>query len=77
VAYFILQQTILAEHGKDSLLHKAIGRRDVKGKISPVIYAGAIALSFIMPPLALSLYIFVALMWLVPDRRIEKVLRNR
>ena len=73
VAYFILVQVLLAHHGKDSLLAKAIGD-DFKGKISLVIYLAAIALAFINPFLACALYILVAIIWLVPDRRIEKVL---
>ena len=73
VAYFILVRALLAHHGKDSLLAKAIGD-DFKGKISLVIYLAAIALAFINPFLACALYILVAIIWLVPDRRIEKVL---
>ena len=73
VAYFILVQVLLAHHGKDSLLAKAIGD-DFKGKISLAIYLAAIALAFINPFLACALYILVAIIWLVPDRRIEKVL---
>jgi TMEM175 potassium channel family protein len=70
IAYYILQSTILATHGPDSLLRAAIGR-DFKGKISPVLYSAAIALAFVSRWVALGIYVFVALMWLVPDRRIE------
>ncbi len=73
IAYFILQQVIIASQGADSILRKAIGR-DLKGKISPVLYASAIPLAFYQPWIAGSIYVFVALMWLVPDRRIERVL---
>jgi uncharacterized membrane protein len=73
VAYWILQQRIIAAQGPDSILRKAVGF-DWKGKLSPVIYALGIAAAFIWPRLAQALYLFVALLWLVPDRRIEKVL---
>jgi uncharacterized membrane protein len=75
IAYWILQRTILAEHGHDSVLAKAVGR-DFKGKISPIIYAIAIASTFFHEWLAELLYVLVALMWLVPDRRIAKVLHE-
>lgn len=70
VAYFILVRVLLASHGSDSLLASAIGN-DIKGKMSIVIYAVAIVLSFIQPVVASLLYALVALIWLVPDRRIE------
>jgi uncharacterized membrane protein len=73
VAYFVLQQTIIAEQGPDSKLKAAIGR-DWKGKLSPVLYAVAIVSTLWWQPLALALYVFVALLWLVPDRRIERSL---
>ena len=73
LAYWLLQRTIVASQGGDSLLAKAIGR-DVKGKLSPVLYALAIALAFVEQWAAEGLYVLVALMWLVPDRRIERVL---
>ena len=73
IAYFILQQTIIASQGGESILKKAIGR-DLKGKISPVMYATAIPAAFYQPWIAGAIYVFVALMWLVPDRRIERVL---
>lgn len=76
IAYFILQHTILCTHGgKESLLARAIGS-DRKGKISPVLYAIAIVLAFYQPWGALTIYAFVAGIWLVPDRRIEKVLAS-
>lgn len=73
VAYFILTKALLALHGQDSVLAKALGK-DFKGKISPAIYLVAIVLSFVYPWMACSLYVLVTIMWLVPDRRIEKTL---
>jgi uncharacterized membrane protein len=73
VAYYILQTHIIAEQGgRHSKLAVAIGK-DWKGKLSPVLYAIAIAASFFRPWLAGCIYVFVALTWLVPDRRIERV----
>ena len=71
IAYFILTRALLRIHPKDSTLAIALGR-DFKGKISIVINIAAIGLSFVRPWLALSLYVAVAVIWLVPDRRIEK-----
>jgi uncharacterized membrane protein len=71
VAYFILQNLMVSADGPDSQLAAALGR-DLKGKASPVIYALAIALAFLSPWLAIGLYVLVALIWLVPDRRLEK-----
>ena len=73
VAYWILQQTIIARHGGESLLAKAVGR-DLKGKLSPVLYVIAICSAFIAPWVAGALYVLVAVLWLVPDRRIERTL---
>ena len=70
IAYSILVLAITNEEGKDSLLAKAIGR-DLKGKLSVVAYAVAIALCFFNHWIAAAIYILVALVWLVPDRRIE------
>jgi uncharacterized membrane protein len=70
IAYFILQTAIIAEEGPDSRLRAALGR-DLKGKISPLLYLAAIPLAFVSPWIALAVYVLVALMWLVPDRRIE------
>jgi TMEM175 potassium channel family protein len=70
VAYYVLKNTIIAAQGPDSALATALGR-DVKGKISPLIYAVAVPLAFLNRWIAVALYIVVALMWLVPDRRIE------
>ncbi len=70
LAYWLLQRAILRMQGTDSLLGTALGR-DLKGKLSPALYTLAIALAFVSPLLSAGLYIAVALMWLVPDRRIE------
>ncbi len=75
IAYFILQQLIIATQGKDSILKKAVGS-DWKGKLSPITYAIAIPLAFWFPMMSMGLYVFIALIWLIPDRRIEKVLKN-
>ncbi len=76
IAYFILQNRILAVQGKDSLLAKALGN-DLKGKASPIIYIVAIIASFYYPWIAGALYIIVALMWLIPDKRIEIIFREK
>ena len=73
IAYFILAQALIAVNGRDSALAKAIGN-DVKGRVSIMIYLAAIPLAFVAGWLALALYVFVAVMWLLPDRRIEKTL---
>ena len=76
IAYYILQRLIVAEQGGcESQLAKTLGR-DWKGKLSPVLYAVAIGVSFIRPWLAGCIYVCVALMWLVPDRRIERVVQE-
>ncbi len=73
MAYHILSLTLIAHHGKSSVLAIAIGN-DFKGKVSIGIYAAAISFAFVFPILSCFLYVFVAIMWLVPDRRLEKVL---
>lgn len=70
IAYFILQNSIIKEEGNDSQLKKAVGK-DFKGKISPVIYVIAVFIAFVNQWIADALYVLVALIWLVPDRRIE------
>jgi uncharacterized membrane protein len=75
VAYRILQQLIIASQGPDSMLKKAIGG-DWKGKLSPLLYAAAIPVAFWWHWISLGLYVVVALLWLIPDRRIENVLRS-
>src|SRR5664279_4475153 len=76
IAYYILQSVIIAEQGCDSKLAASIGR-DFKGKLSPVLYAFAIAASFLRPWIAGGIYVLVALMWLIPDRRIARVVEER
>ena len=73
IAYFVLQQVIVRVHGNESLLARAIGS-DFKGKVSLVLYALAIGLAFVRPWIAGALYAAVAMIWLIPDRRIERVL---
>ncbi|WP_396195549.1 TMEM175 family protein [Flavobacterium sp.] len=75
IAYFILQTVILKHHGKDSLLSKAIGK-DFKGKISVVIYIIAVISTKYYVVISGALYILVALMWLVPDKRIERIINE-
>ena len=73
IAYFILQRAIIAQHGRDSRLAAAIGR-DVKGKLSLALYATSVAAAFFRPWISCGPYVLVALLWLVPDRRIERAL---
>ena len=73
IAYYILVRAIIAGQGEGSLLAEAIGS-DFKGKISIVLYAAAIPTAFVLPWIAYGIYVAVALMWLVPDKRIERVL---
>jgi uncharacterized membrane protein len=70
IAWLILQTTIIRSQGRDSKLREAVGR-DLKGKISSALYATAIVLAFYQPWAAIALYMLVATMWLVPDRRFE------
>ena len=76
VAYYVLQRAIIAQQGSGSLLASALGR-DWKGKLSPVIYLSAIPLAFLSPWISNGLYAFAALLWLIPDRRIERALQKR
>jgi uncharacterized membrane protein len=76
VAYFSLTQTLIAQHGRDSALAQAVGQ-DWKGKLSLVIYAVAIVAAFFDYRAACALYALVAVMWMIPDRRIEATLRER
>ena len=70
IAYTILQNQIIAEHGANSNLKAAIGN-DIKGKVSLLVYTAAVILAFVNQWISDALYVLVALMWLVPDRRIE------
>jgi uncharacterized membrane protein len=70
IAYYLLQAAIIAEQGEDSAVARAVGR-DLKGKVSPLLYAAAIPLAFVNRWISVALYVTVALIWLVPDRRLE------
>ena len=72
IAYYILQTLILRAHDPDFALRAAVGR-DRKGKASPLLYASAIPLAFVNRWLSIAIYVLVALMWLIPDRRIESM----
>ncbi|MCB9281078.1 MAG: DUF1211 domain-containing protein [Lewinellaceae bacterium] len=74
-AYYILSRVLIVHHGKDSTLARAVGR-DIKGIISAVVYAVSIPMAFINPMIACTLFVVVAIMWLIPDKRIEKVLMS-
>ncbi len=79
VAYFLLARALVAHHGPDSALARAMGQRaraDVKGLVSVVVYAIALPLSLVHPLSAVILPVGVALMWLVPDRRIESAIAD-
>jgi len=73
LAYYMLSHVLIAHHGRDSTLAKAYGR-DWKGKLSLVLYVSAIPISFLNPMIACGLYVLVAVIWLVPDRRIERIM---
>ena len=73
IAYYLLELAIIHQQGPHSLLAKALGR-DLKGKISPVFYAAGIAAAFFQPWLSIALYALVAVMWLIPDRRIADLI---
>jgi uncharacterized membrane protein len=73
IAYYLLQQAIIRSQGPGSILKKAVGR-DWKGKLSPVLYMAAIVVTLISPWISEGILVAAALIWLIPDRRIEKVL---
>ena len=73
IAYYLLERAIIRSQGLDSILKKAVGR-DLKGKLSPVLYIVAIVATLVSPLIAEAIYVAVALVWLIPDRRIENVL---
>jgi uncharacterized membrane protein len=75
IAYYLLQKAITRTQGAESMLARALGS-DIKGKISPVLYLAAIVLVSVSPWISMALYTFVALMWLIPDRRIEKAINQ-
>ena len=74
-AFFLLVQALIRTHGRDSALATAIGR-DLKGKTSLVVYLVAVPVSFFSAPIAFALYVAVAIVWLVPDRRLERALER-
>jgi uncharacterized membrane protein len=76
IAYWLLQTVIIRGQGPDSLLRRAVGR-DWKGKLSPVLYVIGIVVTLWEPGISQAIYVFVALVWLVPDRRIEKVVYEK
>jgi uncharacterized membrane protein len=76
IAYYVLERAIIAREGRDSLLAKAVGS-DWKAKLSLVIYGAAIPLAFVSPWISGGLYVFAALLWLIPDPRIERKLEKR
>ncbi len=76
VAYWMLQQAIIKSHGEQSVLKQALGR-DIKGNSAPLLYIVGIALSFYWPVLGGAIYVLVAAIWLVPDRRIERALAQQ
>jgi uncharacterized membrane protein len=76
IAYYLLQSAIIAREGRNSVLASALGR-DWKGKLSPVFYLAAIPLAFVHTWIANALYAFVALLWVIPDRRIERALQKQ
>jgi len=73
IAYYVLEQTIIRAQGPDSILKKAVGR-DLKGKLSPLLYIVAIVATPFSPWVSEAIFVAVALIWLIPDRRIENVL---
>jgi uncharacterized membrane protein len=76
VAYWLLQQSIIRAEGQSSMVRLAVGS-DWKGKVSPLLYLSAIAATAWLPGIAQAIYVFVAILWLIPDRRIENALRER
>ena len=76
IAYWILQQLIISSQGPESVLKRAVGG-DWKGKVSPILYAIAIPMAFVSRWVSLGIYVFVALVWLIPDKRIERMLLSK
>lgn len=76
IAFYVMERVIVAAQGADSPLQRAIGR-DLKGKLSPFVYLSGVALAFVTPAISYALYAGVALMWLVPDRRVENAVAGR
>jgi uncharacterized membrane protein len=76
IAYYVLQKAIVRRHGQDGALAQAIGK-DYKAKVSLVLYVASIGLAFVNPHISQAIWVAVALIWLVPDKRIEKTLASR
>lgn len=76
IAYIILERAIIKTHGEASVLRQALGS-NIKGNASPVLYSFGIASAFISPWIAGTIYVSVAIMWLIPDRRIERALVDK
>jgi uncharacterized membrane protein len=75
IAYQLLQKAILRRHEAHSVLATALGR-DIKGKLSIILYAAGIAVAFLNPWLSIAIYALITITWFVPDRRIERMLRE-
>ena len=76
IAYYLLQQAIIRSQGRDSILKRAVGR-DWKGKLSPVLYLVAIVATLLSPWISEAIFVAAALIWFIPDRRIERVLPRK
>ncbi len=76
IAFFVMERVIVAAQGEGSPLEKALGR-DLKGKVSPFLYLSGVALAFAAPAISYALYALVALVWLVPDRRVENAMAGK
>jgi uncharacterized membrane protein len=75
IAYHILQDQLIKSHGIDFILVKAVGK-DLKGKLSPILYAIGIVFSWVSTWLSGAIFIFVAIIWLIPDKRIERIIKE-
>lgn len=73
IAYYLLQKSIIRKQGAHSVLAIALGA-DVKGKLSPILYVAGIALAFVSSWLSILIYVLVAVIWLIPDRRLENIM---
>jgi uncharacterized membrane protein len=73
IAYYLLVKAIIHRHGRDSMLAQAVGQ-DLKGKISVLLLAAGIVVAFVAPWVSMVLYVVVAILWIAPDRRIERMI---
>jgi uncharacterized membrane protein len=76
IAYYLLERVIIAKEGRESLVAQAVGK-DRKAKLSLLLYLAAIPLAFVISWIAAGLYVFAALLWLIPDPRIEREIEKR